>query len=46
VKNGQVILLGTVATKAESDTAYIQTNAVPMVFKVYNLLRVESSKKE
>ena len=43
VKNGQVVLLGTVINKADSDTAYIQTNTVRGVFKVINLLRVQSS---
>jgi osmotically-inducible protein OsmY len=43
VKNGQVVLLGTVINKADSDMAYIQTNSVRGVFKVVNLLRVQSS---
>jgi osmotically-inducible protein OsmY len=43
VKNGQIILLGTVARKADSDIAFIQCNSLPSVFKVFNLLRVESS---
>jgi hyperosmotically inducible protein len=46
VKNGQIILLGTVATKADSDIATIQCNAVPGAFKVFNLLRVDSSPKK
>jgi len=46
VKNGQIILLGTVTTKADSDVAYIQCNGVPFAFKVFNLLRVESSDKK
>jgi osmotically-inducible protein OsmY len=46
VKNGQIILLGVVATKTDSDVANIQCNAVPGAFKVFNLLRVESSTKK
>ena len=46
VKNGQIILLGTVASKADSDIAYIQCNGVPMAFKVFNLLRVQSATKK
>jgi osmotically-inducible protein OsmY len=40
VKNGTIILLGSVATKADSDIAYIQCNSVPNAFKVINMLRV------
>jgi hyperosmotically inducible protein len=43
VKNGQIILLGTVTTKADSDMAFIQCNSVPGAFKVFNMLRVESA---
>lgn len=43
VKNGQIILLGTVATKADSDIANIQCNSVRNAFKVFNMLRIESS---
>jgi osmotically-inducible protein OsmY len=43
VKNGQVILLGIVATKTDSDIANIQANSVANAFKVFNLLRVENS---
>ena len=46
VKNGQIILLGTVASKADSDIAFIQCNSVPNSFKVFNLLRVQSSTKK
>lgn len=46
VKNGQVILLGTVASKADSDVAYMQANAVPSVFKVFNMLRVGEPEKK
>jgi hyperosmotically inducible periplasmic protein len=43
VKNGQIILLGTVASKADSDLANIQCNSVPNAFKVFNLLRIDDS---
>jgi hyperosmotically inducible protein len=46
VKNGQVILLGVVSNKADSDLATIQANAVPSVFKVFNLLRVAEPTKK
>ncbi len=43
VKNGQIILLGSVATKADSDVAFIQCNSVSGAFKVFNMLRIQSS---
>jgi osmotically-inducible protein OsmY len=43
VKDGQIILLGTVANKGDSDIANIQCNSVPNAFKVFNMLRIESS---
>jgi hypothetical protein len=43
VKNGNIILLGTVATKQDSDIAGIQCNTVPLAFHVFNMLRVEPS---
>jgi hyperosmotically inducible protein len=46
VKRGQIILLGTVSRKADSDIAFIQCNTVPGAFKVFNLLRVQSSDKD
>jgi osmotically-inducible protein OsmY len=46
VKNGQIILLGTVTRKADSDLAYIQCNSVPNAFKVFNMLQVKSSVKK
>jgi osmotically-inducible protein OsmY len=46
VKNGQIILLGTVASKADSDIANIQCNSVPGAFKVFNMLRVQPSTKK
>lgn len=44
VKNGDIILLGTVQTKSDVDIANIQCNSVPMAFHVFNLLRVGSGK--
>jgi len=41
VKNGNIILLGTVATKEDSDIAKIQCSTVPLSFGIFNLLRVE-----
>lgn len=41
VKNGNIILLGSVATKEDSDIATIKCNSVSMAFNVMNLLRVE-----
>jgi hyperosmotically inducible periplasmic protein len=46
VKNGQVTLLGTVSSKADSDLAYMQANSVPNAFKVFNLLRVATPAKK
>lgn len=46
VKDGVIILLGSVATKADSDLAYIQCNSVSGAFKVVNLLRVRAPQKE
>ena len=46
VKNGNIILLGTVATKEDSDIAFIQCNGVPGSFKVFNMLRVQNSGKK
>src|SRR3954463_4217864 len=43
VKNGQIILLGTVATKADSDLATIQCNSVRNAFSVINMLRIGST---
>ena len=44
VKNGNIILLGTVATKADSDIAYIQCNSVRGAFKVFNMLHVNPAR--
>jgi osmotically-inducible protein OsmY len=46
VKDGAIILLGSVATKADSDLANIQCNGVPGAFKVVNLLRVTGPTKK
>ena len=47
VKNGDVILLGNVANKSDSDIANIQANQVRGAFHVFNLLQVvEPAKKE
>ena len=48
VKNGQIILLGTVGTQRDSDIANIQCRQVQGAFHVFNLLRVaqEDSKKK
>jgi hyperosmotically inducible protein len=45
VKNGNIILLGTVATKADSDVAFIQCNSVRGAFKVFNMLQVRGTNK-
>lgn len=46
VKNGHIILLGTVVSKADSDLAFIQCNSVPGAFKVFNMLRVQTSQNK
>jgi len=46
VKNGQILLLGTVTRQADSDLATIQCNSVRGAFKVFNMLRVQSSEKK
>ncbi len=46
VKDGQIILLGTVASKADSDIAFIQCNSVSGAFKVFNMLRVQSAQSK
>jgi osmotically-inducible protein OsmY len=48
VKNGDIILLGVVASKADSDLAAIRCNGIPNAFHVFNMLQVssESGKKE
>jgi osmotically-inducible protein OsmY len=43
VSNGTIVLVGTVTTQTDSDTATIQCKTVPLTFGVYNLLRVEPS---
>jgi hyperosmotically inducible protein len=46
VKHGQIILLGTVATKMDYNIANIQCNSVPNAFHVFNLLRVQGAEKK
>jgi osmotically-inducible protein OsmY len=46
VKDGQIILVGSVANKADSDVAFIQCNSVSGAFKVFNMLRVQGSEKK
>jgi osmotically-inducible protein OsmY len=41
VKNGNIILLGSVISKEDSDIANIQCNTVPFAFHVFNMLRVQ-----
>lgn len=43
VKNGNVTLVGVVATEAESNVATLQANSVPGVFSVTNRLRSEKA---
>ncbi len=43
VKNGNVTLVGVVATETESNVATIQANSVPGVFSVTNRLRSEKA---
>jgi osmotically-inducible protein OsmY len=40
VRNGNIILLGSVRSQADSDAATIQARTVPLAFAVFNLLRV------
>jgi osmotically-inducible protein OsmY len=44
VKNGDIILLGTVQTQADSDLATMQCSSVPLSFHVFNMLRVAGKK--
>ncbi len=46
VKNGNVTLVGVVATEAESNVATIQANSVPGVFSVTNRLRPEKASQK
>ena len=46
VKNGNVTLVGVVATEMESNVANIQANGVSGVFSVTNKLRVESKGRQ
>jgi len=45
VKNGDVILLGTVSSSGDREIAYIRVRTLPGVFHVFNLLRVQGSGK-
>lgn len=45
VKNGDIILLGVVSSKADSDIANIQANSVPNAFHVFNMLKVQAESK-
>jgi osmotically-inducible protein OsmY len=45
VENGHVTLKGVVASKMDSDLAYIEASSVPYVFSVTNELRIEKVKK-
>jgi osmotically-inducible protein OsmY len=44
VRNGNIILLGVVQNKGDSDIAFMRCNSIPGAFKVFNLLQVESGK--
>jgi osmotically-inducible protein OsmY len=46
VKNGNIILLGRVASQADVDVAGIQCNTVSNAFHVFNLLKVVPSEKQ
>jgi osmotically-inducible protein OsmY len=43
VKNGDIILIGTVSNEGDKDIAGIRLNSIPNVFHVFNLLKVQSS---
>jgi osmotically-inducible protein OsmY len=45
VKNGNIILLGSVYSKSDSDLASIKCNSVPFAFHVFNLLRISTPQK-
>jgi hypothetical protein len=46
VKNGNVILLGTVMNKMDYDIASVQCNSVSGVFHVFNMLRIQPYEKK
>jgi hypothetical protein len=46
VKDGKIILLGRVASKADVDIAGVQCNSVPNTFHVFNLLKVAPSAEQ
>lgn len=46
VKNGDVILLGSVTSSGDKDIANLRVNSLPGVFHVFNLLRVEGGSQK
>jgi hyperosmotically inducible periplasmic protein len=46
VKNGNIILLGSVYSKTDSDIATIQCNSVQGSFKVFNMLRITQQEQK
>jgi osmotically-inducible protein OsmY len=46
VKNGNIILLGTVMNKMDYDVANVQCNSVPGAFHVFNMLRIQPYEKK
>ena len=46
VKNGNIIMLGMVQNKSDSDIAFMRCNSVPGAFKVFNLLQIEEKKSK
>ena len=46
VKNGNVILLGTVMNQMDHDLASVQCNSVSGVFHVFNMLRIQPYEKK
>jgi osmotically-inducible protein OsmY len=46
VKNGDIILVGSVTNQGDKDIANIRLNSVPGVFHVFNLLQVVNSAKK
>jgi osmotically-inducible protein OsmY len=43
VKNGDIILIGTVTNQGDKEIAGVRLNTIPSVFHVFNLLRVQTS---
>ena len=46
VKNGNIILLGTVMNKMDHDIANVQCNSVSGAFHVFNMLRIQPYEKK